>query len=244
MATSAAMTLYLGLYQSLGGSSSGFKELIASLPTELVATLGITDISTGSGYAQSYFFGLLGFVLYSIIGVSWGTAALGADEERGTLELTLAHGVSRTQLLSERAVSLAVRLLFLGVVIVVMLLILNQSSQLELEVGNMVAVTCALLGLSFLAASTAILFGACTGRRSLSLIGGSGVVVLGYVFHAVGAQSDSLSFLNVISPYTWAYENAPLTNGFDLGGLALVYSLGLVFLVVGGIVFNRRDIGS
>ncbi|QIM17036.1 ABC transporter permease subunit [Leucobacter insecticola] len=243
VATAAAMTLYLGLYPSLSTDSQGLEDLIASLPSELVATLGLDSISTGAGYAQSTFFGLLGFVLYAILAVSWGTAAIASDEERGTLELTLAHGVSRTRVLLERVTAILIRLLLLGVVIVATLSLLNAMADLGIKFAHMIAVTLALLGLTVLAASVSVMMGAATGRRNAALMSGAGVLVLSYIMQALGGQSDSLSWMSDASPYNWAYGKLPLANGFDWSGLGLLYGVAAALIVASWILFNRRDIG-
>ncbi|WP_343317812.1 ABC transporter permease subunit [Arthrobacter sp. TMP15] len=94
----AALLLYLPLFPALGGKDSQMAQLINSLPPQLVNTLNYGSITTGAGYTESTFFGLLGFVLIVIAATSWGTAAIAGDVENGTLELVLAHAVSRTQL--------------------------------------------------------------------------------------------------------------------------------------------------
>ncbi|MDQ2623841.1 MAG: ABC transporter permease, partial [Actinomycetota bacterium] len=87
--------LYLPLFPSM--QSPELAELVASLPPELVRTLGYGDITSGAGYTQATIFGLIGFVLLTIAGVSWGAAFIGGAEESGRLELMLSHGVGRVQ---------------------------------------------------------------------------------------------------------------------------------------------------
>lgn len=76
----AVLFLYLPLYPSFG-SGGQLQDMIKSLPKELVQTLGYDQIATGAGYAQSTFYGLMGFLLLTIAAVLWGSAAIaGADE--------------------------------------------------------------------------------------------------------------------------------------------------------------------
>ncbi|WGD36522.1 ABC transporter permease subunit [Lysinibacter sp. HNR] len=238
----AALSLYLPLFPSLGGSS-GMQQLIHQLPSELVNTLGYNNIFTGSGYAQTTFFGLMGFLLFSIAGIGWGTASIAGDEERGTLELTLAHGVSRTQLVLERVASIVVRIGALGLVTLATVLILNGPSNLKLSAGNVLSGVIALCGVALLFACASLAVGATSGRRTWALLGGTFVAVVGYVFNAVGNQTQSVEWLKSFSPYSWAFRNQPLTNGWDLGGLALIYGGGILLVLVAVITFNRRDVG-
>ena len=123
----AVLAIYLPVYSSLAANGQ-FEDMIASLPPELVNTLGYDQIATGAGYVQATFFGLVGFVMISIAAVGWGTGAIANDEETGQLELTLAHGVTRGQLYAERTAAVAVKLAWLGLVAVVMVLALDGPS--------------------------------------------------------------------------------------------------------------------
>ncbi|GAA3585976.1 ABC transporter permease subunit [Klugiella xanthotipulae] len=237
----AALSLYLPLFPSIGGDS-GIQDLIGNLPPELTAALSYQNIFTGAGYTQSTFFGLMGFVLLSIAGISWGTAAIAGDEERGTLELTLAHGVSRTQVVLERSAAIVLRVAVLGLVTALTILLLNGPGKLELDAGNVFITVLAACGTTLLAAVMAIAVGSITGRRSYALLGGAAVAVLGYAFNALGNQTKDLEWLKNFSPYAWAFRDEPLVNGWSFG-IAALY-LGVVVLVgVALAAFNRRDVG-
>ncbi|WP_026482259.1 ABC transporter permease subunit [Agromyces subbeticus] len=236
----AALLLYLPLYPSLGGGGQ-LQSMIDSMPPELVKTLGYDAIGTGAGYAQSTFFALVGFVLLTIAGVGWGTGAIANDEENGQLELTIAHGVSRGQVLAERSAAVLVKLAWLGLVAVVLVAVLNGPSELDIQFGALVATAAALVGLTALSASASIMVGAVSGRRSWALGAGAGVAVLGYVSNAIGNQTDDLAWLHDWSPYSWAFAGDPLTNGWDWQMWMLLAGVAL-FLVVGWLVFRRRDL--
>jgi ABC-2 type transport system permease protein len=238
----AALFLYLPLFPSLGGTNSQMAQLIHTLPSGLVRSLGYQNISTGSGYVESTFYGLIGFVLIVIAAVNWGTAAIAGDEEAGTLELTIAHAVTRQQVVLERTLAVVVRLVWLAVVSVVIVLALNSSAQLQLRVDNLAATAAAWLGLGLLAATVSIAVGALTGRRVYATSAGAGIAVLGYVVNAIGSQNDSLAGLRAFSPHGWAFRHTPLTNGVDLAGLALLFSFSALLVVVAVVAFRRRDI--
>ena len=210
----AVLAIYLPVYSSLAANGQ-FEDMIASLPPELVNTLGYDQIATGAGYVQATFFGLVGFVMISIAAVGWGTGAIANDEETGQLELTLAHGVTRGQLYAERTAAVAVKLAWLGLVAVVMVLALDGPSDLGIEVGPLFAAAGAFVGLGLLAASAAIAVGGISGRRSWSLGAGAAVAVYGYTVNALGNQTEDLRWLHDYSPFSWAYGADPVTDGWD-----------------------------
>lgn len=241
LGVAGALFLYLPLYPSFG-SNPEFQALIDSLPRQMVDALGYDNIATGAGYTQSTFFGLIGFLLLTVAGVAWGTAAIAGDEESGGLELTIAHGVSRRQLVLERFLALTVRLLWLCLFAALIVLTLNEPAGLGIELVNLAATASALLGVTMLFGSVSLVVGAFTGRRSYALGAGAGVAVASYAINAVANQSTDLNWLHGASPYHWAFGGSPLLNGADWGGLALLFGVTAVFLLVSVFAFQRRDV--
>lgn len=241
LGVAAALFLYLPLFPSIGGSGE-MQQIIDSMPPELTKTLGYEQIASGPGYTQGTFFGLIGFLLLVIAATSWGSGAIAGAEESGTLELTLAHGVGRAQYAIESALSVLARLAWLGLLAAVIVLGLNESAELHIETANVLATSAALVGVAFLAAATALLVGAATGRRVLGTAAGAGIAVLGYVFNAIANQVADAEWLRAISPYSWAYREQPLMEGADWGGLGLLWGLALVLVAGATLVLRRRDI--
>jgi ABC-2 type transport system permease protein len=239
---SAIVGLYLPLYPSLGGNPE-FVEIIKSMPPELISALEYDQITSGSGYTQGTVYGLLGFVLVTIAGVAWGAAAIAGDEERGTLELTLAHGVSRTRIVLERFAAIAIKLIVLVLWISVLVTVLNEPSELGLSVEGILAGGVALLGLGLVCSSTALLAGALSGRRVVAIGAGAGISVAGYALNALGNQSADLSWLHAMSPYDWAFGADPLANGFA-GHIGFLYLLTVVAVIAATVGFRRRDVGA
>lgn len=236
----ATLALYLPIFPSFAQGGQ-FEEMIDSLPPALVNTLGYDQIATGAGYAQATFYGLVGFVLVTIAAVGWGTGAIANDEENGQLELTLAHGVTRGQVLGERAAATFAKVVILAVVAGLTVLALDGPAQLEIGLEPLLAITVAFIGLGYLSAAAAIAVGGITGRRSWALGAGAGIAVYGYVVNALGNQTEDLGWLHDWSPYSWAFNGDPLTNGWN-GTMWISYAVALGLLVIGWLVFRRRDV--
>ncbi|MEV8253189.1 ABC transporter permease subunit [Rhodoglobus sp. NPDC076762] len=239
-----AIFLYVPLYSSLSGENAGFDDIIASLPEGLASTLGFEDLSSGAGYVQATYLGLIGFVLFTIAATLWSSAAIAGDEESGSLELTLAHGVSRVQVMAERSLGVILRLVWLAVVSALLILALNDSSGIELEPINVIGGCLTLLALGVLAASFGLAVGAITGRRAYASAAAAGISLLGYVLNSLGNQSADVEWLHTLSPYHWAFGNSPLSNGADVGTLGLLFGISALALAIGGFVFTRRDVSA
>jgi ABC-2 type transport system permease protein len=237
----AALLLYLPLFPSIGGNGQ-MQQIIESLPPELVKTLGYEQIASGPGYVQGTFFGLIGFLLLVIAATGWGSAAIAGAEESGRLEMTLAHGVGRAAYVLESAVALLIRLVWLGLVAVVIILLLNEPSDLGVEPAHVVAVTAALGGLALLSGTLAMLVGAATGRRLFATAAGAGIAVIGYVLNAVANQVADAEGLRAASPYAWAYQHQPLADGADALGLLLLWGTSAALVAASAVVLRARDI--
>ncbi|MGY6498698.1 MAG: ABC transporter permease subunit [Microcella sp.] len=237
----AVAGLYLPLFPSFGGGSQ-FADIIESLPPELVSALNYDQITSGAGYTQGTVYGLLGFVLLTIAATGWGAAAIAGDEERGTLELTLAHGVSRTQLVLERAAAIVVKLIALVGWITLVVLVLNGPSELDLAASNVVAGGIALFGLALLTALIGMLAGALIGRRVIAVGAAAGLAVAAYAANAIGNQSPDLAWLHAVSPYHWAFGESPLADGLA-APVGLLYLFAALALAGAVIAFRRRDVG-
>ena len=239
----ATIFLYLPLYPSIGASPE-MQGVMEAFPPEMIKALNYDQITSGPGYTQATMFGLIGFLLMTIASVAWGAAAVGGDEESGQLELTLAHGVTRTQVVLERALAILLRVLLLVALVFVLILLLTDSAQLNIRPENLLGASVLFAGLTMLSGSTALFVGAVTGRKTYGLAAGAGVGVLGYVFNAVGRQSKDVDWLLDLSPYSWAYGNNPVANGADWAAAGWLWGISAALVALGALALSRRDVGT
>jgi ABC-2 type transport system permease protein len=85
------------------------------------------------------------------------------SEEAGTLDLLLAHPVSRTRLVLERFAALAAAVAWLGLVVWAGTLAAARAPDMGIGAGPITAATLGLLGLGF--GTVALAAGALSGRR-------------------------------------------------------------------------------
>lgn len=239
----AVMLLYLPLYPSIGGSPQ-MRAMLDSMPRELIRALNYDQIASGPGYTQATFFGLTGFAILAIASIAWGAAAIAGDEEAGLLELTIAHGVTRTQVVLERAAALVIRVLLLSALALVVVLVLNAPAQLDIAPAKVFAGVLMFALLALLSGTGAMVAGSLTGRRVLGVGAGTLIAAGGYVFNAVGNQSQELAWLHAFSPYHWAYGRSPLLEGVHWGAVAGLAGLVALFIAVSVLALRRRDIGA
>ncbi|RKR75236.1 ABC transporter permease subunit [Frondihabitans australicus] len=234
--------LYLPIYSSFGGSSQ-IQSLLKSLPPALIKAINYTSISTGAGYTESTYFGLLGFALSAVAAITWGAGLIAREEESGWLELVAAHDVSRLSLGVARALVLVTRIAALAVVAYVVVLAFTGPAGLGIDGGRLV-LTAALFGLLALASGAAAFAAGCvTGRSGVALAAGAIVAAGGYALNGIGNDSSGVAWVYRFSPYHWAYGGEPLATGavgMGAWGLAL---FAVVLLAIGVVRLLRRDLG-
>lgn len=240
LALTAVMMLYLSLYPSIGIDGQ-MMQMLETLPPSLVNTLGFDQITSGAGYAQATFYGILGFVLPTVAAIGWGSAAVAGAEEQGRLELDLAHGISRTGYVAGQVLALVARLAWLGVYSGGLLLAVNTPFELDLARENVIPQTLAAIGLWLFSGGVALLVGSLFGRRAWATGAGALVAAAAFLFNGVANQNENFDALRTLSPYSWAYHESPLREGWTDGLWPLW--IGVVLLLAGSVVaLTRRDL--
>ena len=101
--------LLVSMYDSFAGQQEQFEDLLELYPPEITAFIG--DISSmfasPEGWVSLEFFSYMPLIL-GIFGVLVGSGLLASDEENGTLDLIMAHPVSRTTLFMGRLLAFIV----------------------------------------------------------------------------------------------------------------------------------------
>ena len=142
----------IGFYDVFADQSVALDILIAQYPPELMAFFG--DLSGGmftpEGFLTLEFFSYMPLVI-GIFAVQAGSGLIVTDEESGTLDLTLAHPVSRSALFLGRLLAHAVTLVaILGVTWLAFFIGGEKSVGLDLTAGELVLPFVSLFAVLFL----------------------------------------------------------------------------------------------
>ncbi|WP_026929719.1 ABC transporter permease subunit [Glycomyces tenuis] len=203
--------------------------------------MGLSDFASAAGYLNSTMYTLLGPMLLLIMAISFGSRSA-AQEESGTLDLILAQPVGRTALIAQRFAALAVQVLVATAVFGVAILIGAASGDLGVPAGNILAATAALglLALAFGALSQ--LAGAATGKRGVAIAAAAVLAVVAYFANNLAVMSADTERLRYASPFYYVTGGSPLTDGWQVGDLAVLTAIPLATTVVALACFNRRDL--
>lgn len=218
-------------------------DALESYPDALLEAINYTDIATAAGYLNATVFGLLVAVLTAVYSIVAGARIVAGDEEAGTMDLILAHPVSRIRLTLQRFAAYLVSVVIIAVAVWAVLLALRTPADLgSVSMGGLAAQHLHLLFFAAFFGGLTYAVGATTGRRAYAIATGAAVAVLGYAANGIIPQFEGLEWTKRLSPYFWLNGNTPLVNGVDWGAVLLMAALAAALVGLGTWAFTGRDV--
>jgi ABC-2 type transport system permease protein len=218
-------------------------ELLDAYPPEMMAFIGVTDahaIMTPAGYLEAYFFNYMTLIIgIFVIGAAVGM--LVGDEERGVLDLVLAHPISRAALFGGRALALVVAT---GVVLLVNWLIWavpGSQTQLNLTWLEYLRPFIPLLAQLLLFGALALMLSFLLPSARLAGMLTGGLLVGNYLLMGISRLDERLEGAVTLTPLYY-YQGGAAVNGLEWGWLAGTLAVALLFTAASWILFSRRDI--
>ncbi len=231
--------MYIAIFPEVGDKMSVLADL------SIYQAMGI-DLGSFAGFIASSAVQFTPIVL-GIYAIITSTDTLAGEEDRGTLELTLAMPIHRWKIVSMKALAMAiVSFLILVIAGFGFVLTLNgisatvdldiTSAQLFFSVLNGWPVTMAfmMMGL-FLGAYL-------PNRRSASLTL-TVIFIASYFGENLAGMVESLDWVKPFSLFTYFDATAEVfTNGPEIGDILILLGVALVFFVLALVSFQRRNV--
>lgn len=234
--------VYAAFYPSM--SSPEMAAAMDAFPPELMAALGMADVTSPAGYLGSTTYGILGPVLSIIFGTTLGARAIAGDEDAGRLEVLMAHPVERWSIVAQRAAAILVALSLAGVALYLAMLAISGPAELtDIGPANLAAATLQLVLLAAVFAMLALAVGAVTGKPGLATGSVALVAVTTYFANTLGPTTDYLAWTQKVSPFYYYSGGQPLVNGLQVADALVLAIAATVLAVVAVAGFVRRDVG-
>lgn len=241
LAIAAVAVMYASFWPTV--NTPQMQQAMASYPQEVLEAFNYNDLATAAGYVGSSVYGLLIPLLVAVFAIAYGTRTVAGDEEAGTLDLLLAHPVSRTRTALHRFGALLTALMIIGAVLWLAMLAITGPARLDgISAGEFAAATLQLGLLGACLGAVAFAVGAATGRKALAIGVTAGVTVLAYLANGVFPQLEGLEWTRDVSPWHWSVGGEPLKNGLQIGDSLLLLGTTAVLVALGTWAFNRRDV--
>lgn len=238
--------LTVALWPSIRGQEQ-FDEVVRDLPEALRALIGAQEdvaFTSPPGYLHTRLFSSVLPVLLLVFGIAAGARAVGGAEEDGTIQLPLAHPVSRLRFALERGGAVVLMVVGLAVLSVASLLLMAPPVDLleGVSLTRVAGAGVALLALALLHTGIAFGAGAAWGRRGTAQAVAGAVAVGGYLLQGLIAVSDAARPARFVSPWHWFLERNLLIHAPSPQATVLPAALALAFGGVGVWRFRRRDL--
>jgi ABC-2 type transport system permease protein len=234
--------LIVGFYDVFGERQSDFMKMIESYPPEFLAFFGtdVTGLLTPGGYLGMYGFSFLPIIL-GFFAVLAGSSLIAGDEERGRLDLVIAHPVGRTAFFFGRLLA------FLGATAGILLLgwlgfcVMLGGSSLEVTWGEMALPFISLLAQTLIFGTMALLLSQFLPAKNLATILSGLVLVVGYVLSSMASLNESLETVAKVFPYTY-FQGSEAFTDFNLAWLFALLGVSALMALISWWRFVQRDI--
>lgn len=239
-----ALIITTFLLPTITAAAEELESYFKLMPEELLSIFGgdLAEISTPAGFLKAEIFFLVTPLFFLFFAIGFGAGAIAGEEEQGTLELLLANPMTRCRVALEKFGALCAGMILLAALYWVGLAVGIAIVNVDVSLLNLAAAcfSAALLGITFGTLSLAV--GCTTGKRSIAMAVAGALAVITYILNAMATTVDSLGPFRGLTPFHYYIGGDPLLNGLNIGHAGVLIGLTIAFLVVGLMVFQRRDL--
>ena len=233
--------LVMPLYDVVLQQREQLEQLMKRLPPAFAAFFGnINAIFRPEGFLSVRYFMLMPLVL-GIFAILAGSGLLAADEEKGILDLVLAHPVSRSALYLGRLAALVAATLAILVIGWLGLVVPMRWSSLDVGWGTLVLPFLSLLAVLLVFGTLALVFSMILpSRRQAGMMSGL-LLVASYFITSFARINKDLEPLAKLSPLDY-YQSGEAIMGFNGRWFAGLLTVAGLLAALAWWRFERRDI--
>jgi len=229
-------------YPEIGGNQ--YAELVETMPAELMAIFGGTEVSFASlgGYFQTEYLGLMWMVIVASALIIYSAKAFAGEIAEGTMEFVLSQPVSRARLAITRIAVMVGYSLALAAGSLVPIMVFGSKYDIDLPLDTFW--TLFAFGLLFMLAvggfalMLSVIFRGAGKPGAIS----AGVLVVLWIADLVSNFSEAAELFDPINIVSY-WQPSKIINGDPVDAAAwwLYGGVALVSAVAAVVVFRRRD---
>jgi ABC-2 type transport system permease protein len=230
------------MYEKFAGQGEQFRQLIANYPPEFLAFFGATvnSMMTPAGFLGMYAFSMLP-VIAGIFAVLAGSGLIVSDEERGRLDLILAHPAGRTAFFFGRFLGLLAACVAIMLVAWLGFSLLLGGSSLGVKAGQMAVPFLSLLVQILVYATLALILSLLLPARSLAAMAGGAIMVISYTVSSLAFMDERMATLAKFMPYHY-FQTTLSFRELNTGWLFALVGISALMVGAAWLRFIRRDI--
>jgi ABC-2 type transport system permease protein len=243
LAIVALVGLNVAFYPSVR-SDEALSDYAKDLPESVRALFagGELDLTSPVGFLNSQVFALLAPLVLLIFSVGGGSGAVAGEEERGTLDLVLAHPVRRRDYVVLRFAALAALVAALALALLATVAVGSWLVDLEIGFGRLVAASVSVALLALLFAAVALAAGSLRPGRAVATAVAAALAVAAWIFDGLAQAVDALDPLRPLLPWYHTLGQNPLRDGAPWTGWALVAAATVLLVAGAAAALEHRDL--
>jgi ABC-2 type transport system permease protein len=232
--------LMASLFDSIAGIE-GYEEMMASYPPELMAFFGdLMGIATPKGYFDIYYLNYMPIII-GIFAAIVGAGLLVSDEEKGILDLVMAHPLSRTSLYWGRVLGFLVATVVILLVGWLSWLIPTAGTGFDLTWIELLRPFVPLFAVLALFGCLALLLSLLLPSVRVAAGASGGLLVANYLLVGLSNTNEDLKAVMEYSPLHY-YQAGKAISDLNFTWVAGLLAVALLFALLGWWRFQRRDI--
>jgi len=233
--------LLVSMYDSFAGEQEQFAELLELYPSEITAFIGdLTSMATPEGWVSIEFFSYMPLIL-GIFGVLMGSGLLVSHEESGTLDLIMAHPVSRTALFMGRLLAFVTATVAILVITWLGFIVSMTWSSIDIGWGRMWLPLLSLLAELLLFGTISLFLSMLLPSRRLAATTAGLLLVASFFITGLAKINEDLEPVAKLSPLNY-YQTQEAFQGLNGTWLAGLLAAMVLFAALAWWRFQRRDI--
>jgi ABC-2 type transport system permease protein len=201
----------------------------------------ITQISTPAGYTDTYYYSMM-TVIVGILAVSVGAGLVASDEEKGILDLVMAHPISRTRLYWARLLAFALALALVLVISWLGWAVPSGSTGMRVSWLDLLVPNVPLLAELLLFGCLAVLLSMLLPASRMAGMAAGLLLVANYLLLGLSNLNEGLKGAVKLTPLYYYQGGLTMRDGLNWGWLAGLLGVSIVLALAGWILFQRRDI--
>jgi ABC-2 type transport system permease protein len=241
----AALAITMGsLFDMMVGSNEMMDVLNAYAATmpEFAEIFNLSAMNNPVGWLDVEYFAFVPLII-GLFATGAGASLLARDEEGGTLDLILAHPISRTALFWGRFLANTLVIIILLLISWASLLLpMTWSENFTIPAFELLLPFTSLFGILMFFMTLSLLFSMLLpARRMASMITGF-LVAASFFITLLSGVVDELERVADFSPMTYLETTTAIEDGLNLVWFGIFIAIDLVLVLISWQLFQRRDV--
>ncbi|WP_456272448.1 ABC transporter permease subunit [Bacillus sp. AK031] len=236
----------LSIYPQFSQDQEAINQMLSAYPEEFKSAFGMDrlDIGTLIGYygMQIHLYTTLLGSIYTVMLVS---NIISKEENEKTIEFLLSKPVSRTRIIAEKCLAVAVNILLINTAIVAVCLLGFQFTDDSIPFKTYGLLVFATLLIHFTFGAISFLLSAVMKKSRVITAASLGIVFVSYFLSVTSGISEELNMLKYISVFKYV-DAAELINENAIQPLYLLIMIGIILFGTSFtfLHYNKKDIAS